>query len=271
MSTDSEDSVEEEYLSSGSDEDDVVSSVNNLSDELECMGISLAKYSNADEKDKMLESVLQAAWNLLQLHHSKIQELHRPDEVIYRLKDDCKILRAKVNHLKEIILKKDNLLHISAEAERKLHTKNEELSRELKKEQNEVRRLLRQLQEQQQQAARDTWRRETDTKLRTPSRPSARQSLAKTPEPMEDRLHDLVEQNLQLKRSLVMISSRLSELSYGFSSLLPKKKLSLGMKDLQLDLDAKKEPIDFVLEDCNTSCSKRLNFLDNVLQDLLGS
>lgn len=271
MSTASEDSIEDEYLSSSSDYDDIVNSVNNLSDELECMGISLSKYSHKDGKDKTLESVLQAAWNLLQYHHSKIQDLHRPDEVIYRLKDDCKILRAKVNHLKEIISKKDNLLQISAETERKLHTKNEELSRELKKEQNEVRRLLRQLQEQQQQAARDSWRRETDAKLRTPPRPSVRQSLAKTPEPMENRLHGLVEQNLQLKRSLLIISSRLSELSYGFSSLLPNKKLSLDMKDLQLDLDAKKEPIDFVLEDCNAFCSKRLNFLDNVLQNMLGS
>lgn len=63
---------------------------------MECIGLSLKKFERSDDGEKVLASLLTATWSLIQLHHSKVQELHRPDEMIHRLTSDNKALRVSI-------------------------------------------------------------------------------------------------------------------------------------------------------------------------------
>ncbi|XP_069674872.1 afadin- and alpha-actinin-binding protein A-like [Periplaneta americana] len=150
----SEDSFD---LSSSSDsasgDNDILSSIPQLSDELEFFGLRpLPNVKNDGSRlviqtqvASLVSALIDAVWNLLHLHQSTIRQNDEAEDRRHRLADDNKNLRAQVDRLKTELVGKEKVLSVANEKERRLTSECDKLQTDLRKEKDEVRRLVSQV------------------------------------------------------------------------------------------------------------------------------
>ncbi|KAJ4450274.1 hypothetical protein ANN_01694 [Periplaneta americana] len=151
-------SSEESFdLSSSSDsasgDNDILSSIPQLSDELEFFGLRpLPNVKNDGSRlviqtqvASLVSALIDAVWNLLHLHQSTIRQNDEAEDRRHRLADDNKNLRAQVDRLKTELVGKEKVLSVANEKERRLTSECDKLQTDLRKEKDEVRRLVSQV------------------------------------------------------------------------------------------------------------------------------
>ncbi|KAJ9578227.1 hypothetical protein L9F63_005557, partial [Diploptera punctata] len=132
---------------------DFLSTIPQLSDELEYFGLKPLPQVPRDEREilmkmqtaSLMSAVIDAIWNLIQIHQSSVRQHDETEDIKHRLADDNKNLRIQVDNLKKELLNKEKQLSLANESIQRLNSNFNKLQNELKLEKEQVRRLSNQI------------------------------------------------------------------------------------------------------------------------------